>query len=361
MYSPMITRTLQNMTRQVLAGTPLSRQQAEWIVQHLEEQHLHDLFQGASRLRDAFVGRGVRCCSIVAAKVGLCDQDCAFCSQSAHYATHVKGETLLSADEVYRACREAAANGARCFGIVSSGLGPTDEEIESWGPTFQRVRSDGDVGLCASLGVITDRQARRLAELGVLRYNHNLQTSRRHFSSIVSTHIYDDRLATLRHLRASGIELCSGALFGMGETWSDRLDLAFELRDLNPEVVPLNFLIPIPGTPLAAAPPLPPAECLKIIAVYRFILPMTDIKIAGGRLTQLGDLHSRIFAAGASGFLIGNYLTTCGRPPAEDHQMLRDLGLSVQDHIPITGVIPRSPSCDAVNDRPFDSAASNAT
>jgi biotin synthase len=329
----MIARTLQNMTRQVLEGTPLSRQQAAWIVEHLDDRHLSDLFSGASQLRDAFVGRGVRCCSIVAAKVGLCDQDCAFCSQSAHYATNVKGETLLPADQVYRACREAAANSAQCFGIVCSGLGPTDEEIEAWAPTFQRIRSDGDVGLCASLGVVNDRQARRLADLGVQRYNHNLQTSRRHFSNIVSTHSYDDRLATLRHLQAAGIELCCGALFGMGETWDDRLDLAFELRDLDPQVVPLNFLMPIAGTPLAAAPPLPPTECLKIIAVYRFILPRPDIKIAGGRLTQLGGLHDKIFAAGASGFLIGNYLTTCGRPPAADHQMLRDLGLSLQGHV----------------------------
>ena len=278
----MIADKLENLTRQILNETPLSRADADWIVDHVHEADLPSLFQSASRIRDRFFGRDVHCCSIVAAKVGMCDQDCAFCSQSAHYETHVKGESTVPAEQVYRACREAAANGVRCFGIVNSGLGPSDEEIEAWGKTFRRIRANGDVGLCASLGVLTQEQAFRLAELGVERYNHNLQTSRRYHPRITTTHTYDDRLATLRHLKVAGIELCCGGLFGMGESWADRLDLAFDLRDLDPHVVPINFLIPMAGTPLADTAPLPPAECLKIIAVFRHILPHQDIKIAGG-------------------------------------------------------------------------------
>jgi biotin synthase len=321
---------LEALTCQVLDGRPLSRDQAEWMVEEVRDEHLLDLFCGASRIRDHFLGRKVRCCSIAAATVGECDQDCAFCSQSAHYETHVKGLMVLPAEQVHRASREAVDVGAQCFGIVTSGLGPTDAEIEQWGPTFEKIRAEGLIGVCASMGVLTAAQARRLAELGVRRYNHNLQTSRRHFPNIVSTHSYDDRMETLRNLRAAGIELCCGALFGMGETWADRLDLAFELRDLYPEVVPLNFLIPIAGTPLADLPPLEPNEYLKIIAVYRYLLARQEIKIAGGRETQLRDVQNWIFAAGATGFLVGNYLTTCGRPAEADRRMLRDLGLEIE-------------------------------
>ncbi|HSW47370.1 MAG TPA: biotin synthase BioB [Phycisphaerae bacterium] len=325
-----IGKVFGELTRQVLNGTMLSRAQAESIIEQVTDDHLLDLCCGASRIRDHYLGREVRCCSIAAAKVGKCSEDCAFCSQSAHYETHVPGQSVLQAEEVVRASREAVANGALCFGIVNSGLGPTDAEIEAWGPTFQQIAEEGHIGVGASMGVLNERQARRLAELGVRRYNHNLQTSRRHFPNIIGTHGYDDRLATLRHLKAAGVELCTGALFGMGETWADRLDLAFELRELDPVVVPVNFLIPIPGTPLDNLPPLSPNECLMILAVYRFLLPHQLITVAGGRETQLRDMQSWIFAAGATGFLVGNYLTTCGRAAETDHRMVLDLGLEMK-------------------------------
>jgi len=317
------------MAGQVLADTPLSRPQAERLV-GTGPEHLHELFRAASKIRQHFLGRRVRCCSIAAAKVGRCPEDCAFCSQSAHYKTHVRGLSVLDPDEVFQAAMNAASNGAEAFGVVTSGYGPTDGEIEHWGPTIGRIRATGRIGLCASMGVVTERQARRLAELGVQRYNLNLQTSRRHFPNIVKTHTYDQRRQSLRHLQAAGITLFSGALFGMGETWADRLDLAFELRGLGVEVVPINLLVPIPGTPLAGNEPLTAAECLKIIAIYRFLLPRRQIKIAGGRELNLRELQSWIFYAGADSFLIGNYLTTCGRPPQDDAQMLRDLGLELE-------------------------------
>ena len=329
----MIADAIASMARQVIAGTDLSREQAEWLVQHVSQDCQHDLYRGASRIRDHFVGSRVTCCSVVAAKVGRCSEDCAFCSQSAHFDTPVKGLTVCSPDDVVHAALEAASKGAQWFGIVTSGLGVTNEEIEEYGQAIRRIREHGNVGLCASLGILDESQAHRLAELGVQRYNHNLQTSRRHYPNIVTTHNYDDRLNTLGHLKAAGISICSGALFGMGETWEDRLDLAFELRDIGPDVVPLNFLIPIEGTPLARhKEPLEPVECLKIIALYRFLLPGQEIKIAGGREARLRDLQSWIFLAGADGFMIGNYLTTCGRPADEDLQMIRDLGLALREY-----------------------------
>ena len=180
--------------------------------------------------------------------------------------------------------------------------------------------------------MLTQGQAERLAELGVERYNHNLQTSRRFFPNIITTHGYDQRVETLHHLRQAGISVCSGALFGMGESWADRLDLAFELRAVDPDVVPINFLVPIDGTPLVGTEPIRTMECLKIIAIYRFLFPRQDIKIAGGREVHLRDLQSWMFYAGANSFLVGNYLTTCGRNAEADRQMVRDLGLEIEGY-----------------------------
>ncbi|HOW69660.1 MAG TPA: biotin synthase BioB [Phycisphaerae bacterium] len=325
----LIAETIRSLAGKVIAGQAVNRSLAEWLVEEVGPDSLPDLLAGATRIREQFFGKKVSCCSIVAGKVGLCSEDCAFCSQSGHYATHVAGGKQLTDAEILRAAEEAAAGGASSFGIVNSGLGPSDAEIEACGRVIGQLRARGGLGACASLGVVTESQARRLAALGVQRYNHNLQTSRRFFPYITATHRYDERLQALRNLKAAGIELCCGALFGMGETWSDRLDLAFELRALEPVVVPLNFLIPIAGTPLAGQRPLEPLECLKIIAIYRFILPTQDLKVAGGREVNIRDLQSWIFAAGATSFLIGNYLTTCGRPAEADRKMVCDLGLAL--------------------------------
>lgn len=346
----MIAQTLASMTQQVIAGNDLSREQAKWIVQHVSSDNLHDLFRGASQIRDHFIGSQVTCCSVVASKVGGCSEDCAFCSQSAHFDTHVNEVTKCSTDQIARAASEAANCGAQWFGIVASGLGVTDKEIEEYGKAINRIYTSCDIGICASLGILSASQAHHLAELGVQRYNHNLQTSRRHYPNIVTTHRYDERLDTLRYLKAAGISVCSGALFGMGETWDDRLDLACELRDVGVDVVPLNFLIPIEGTPLAQkAIPLEPIECLTIIALYRYLLPRQEIKIAGGREVCLRDLQSWIFHAGADGLMIGNYLTTCGRDATDDLQMIRDLGLTLREYGP-KSICQPSPSASVPHD-----------
>ena len=190
-----------------------------------------------------------------------------------------------------------------------------------------KLRRRVDVRLCAALGAIDVEQARSLRQAGIERYNHNLETSARFFPSIVTTHTYAGRLQTVAAVAEAGLSICSGGIFGVGENWADRLDMAFALRDCRPDVVPLNVLHPIAGTPLAKAAPLPPMEILQTIAVFRFIFPSARIKVAGGREANLRDLQSWMFFAGASSALIGNYLTTAGRPAREDHQMLRDLGL----------------------------------
>ncbi len=312
----------------ILRGRPLHRREAESLAE-LPADLLPDLFAAASRIREHHRGRVVRCCSIVAAKIGACGEDCAFCSQSGHYRTPVCQPAELPPEQVLQAAQAAAANGAEAFGVVNSGYAPDDGDIDRWGAVIRAIRDRGTMRACASLGCLDADQARRLADWGTACYNHNLQTSRRFFPRIVTTHSYDDRLATLRHVRQAGMMVCSGALFGMGETWADRFDLLFELRDLAPDIVPLNFLIPIAGTPLEHRPRLPAMECLRIIALARLILPDREIKVAGGREACLGDLQSWIFLAGADSFLIGNYLTTLGRSPEEDRRMVQQLGLTL--------------------------------
>ena len=186
------------------------------------------------------------------------------------------------------------------------------------------------LNVCASLGVIDDGQALRLRQAGVSEYNHNLETSARHFPQIVTTHRYADRVSTIQAAMKAGLRICAGGIFGIGETENDRIDMALELRKLDVETVPMNFLHPIPGTPLGQTQTLQPREILRIIALYRFILPRTNLKIAGGRVLNLRDMQSWMFYAGANALLSGNYLTTTGRAVEEDMQMLRDLGLEIQ-------------------------------
>ncbi len=316
-----------DIAAQVLAGRPINSAQARTLTA-VEGDAVYDLFYWANKIRIRFVGRAVKFCSILAAKVGGCSEDCGFCSQSGHFQTDVSPHKQ-TVDDMLSSRDEAAANGASSFGIVNSGRGPTDRELDWLEPFFEDTAAEGAIRPCATLGELSAPQADRLVEMGVQRINHNLETSRRFFPNIVSTHSYEDRVDTIRIAKAAGLSICSGGIFGMGETWQDRLDVAFELRDLGADVVPINFLNAIAGTPLYdKVEELTPTEALKIIAVYRFILPDRELKIAGGREKVLRDLQSWIFFAGGSSFLIGNYLTTYGRPPEQDHQMLRDLGLA---------------------------------
>ncbi len=227
------------------------------------------------------------------------------------------------------------------MGIVNSGRRPDEADLQAAERAAEAIRqARGDeTRLCASLGELTGEQARRLASAGFTRYNHNLETSRRMYERMVTTHVYDDRLATLAACREAGLRICSGGIFGLGETWDDRIDLAMTLRDqVGADVVPLNFLHPIPGTPMADATPLGPMEILSIIAVFRLALPDVDLKIAGGREANLRDLQSWMFYVGGTSCIIGNYLTTKGRSAADDLKMIEDLGLQVVEELtPATG------------------------
>ncbi len=324
--------TVRDLAEKVLAGRLLSREQAASLIA-VTGDDVYDLFYWANKIRIQFKGRNIRFCAIVAAKVGGCSEDCKFCAQSSHYQTAIEGQSKLTDQQVLDSAMHAGAVGADSFGIVNSGRGPTRGELENWlGPMLQKIAKEGKTRACATLGALTPETARFLFDNGVRRVNHNLESSEKFYPQIVSTHPYSERLNTLRVAKEAGLSLCSGGIFGMGEVWSDRLDMIFTLRDIGVDVMPLNFLNAIPGTPLASQPKLPPMECLKIISICRFIYPGVELKVAGGREVCLRDMQSWMFFAGADSTMIGNYLTTYGRKPEMDHQMVRDLGLEWQSY-----------------------------
>ena len=299
----------------------------------------YDLMYWANEVRTARFGSAVRFCSIAPGKLGGCTEDCKWCAQSAVCASPPKPPGRTGIAEIVAAAADASRLGAASFGIVNSGRRPTQRDLADVAEALARIKAEikppAALQTCASLGELTDEQASRLAAAGVRRYNHNLETSRGFFPKVVTTHSYDDRLRAIAAARAAGMSLCCGGIFGLGETWADRVDLALALRDeVRPDVVPLNFLHPIPGTPLQAARPLEPVEILRIIAVFRLAMPEVDLKIAGGREKNLRDLQGWMFYAGATSCLLGNYLTTSGRAAQEDLQMVADLGLKLVAELP---------------------------
>jgi biotin synthase len=315
----------------VLAGDSLSREQAFELAK-AGQTDFEDFLYWSDRIRRTFFGNRVHLCSIVPGRLGGCSQDCAFCAQSVHYDTAVdKRPHLLTDEEILSAAAEAKARQVDHFGIVYSGRSVPATEVERLAELVRRIHQEYGIRVCAALGILDEESLRRLASAGIERYNHNLETSRRHFPSIVKTHRYEQRAETIRAALQAGLKVCAGGIFGIGETLEDRIEMALELRGLGVDMVPLNFLHPIPGTPLGSMPPMTPREILQVVALYRFLLPQVHLKVAGGRVRNLRDLQSWIFRAGCTSIISGNYLTTAGRSVEEDRQMIADLGLQASE------------------------------
>lgn len=315
--------------RQVLDGLALEREDARWLLELDSSADIFELLSWANRIREQYKGNKIHLCSIVNVKAGGCSENCRFCSQSAAYSTDSPRYGLIEAEPVRTAADEAQANGVTALGLVAAwrGLeeGPVLDEVCA---RLEELTATGKTRPDASLGIIKSQAvADRLKAAGLECYNHNLETSRKFFPQVCTTHSYDERLQTIEHLKAAGIKICSGGILGMGESREDRLELAYAIKEIGAHVVPINILNPIPGTPFADRPALPPLEILKTIAVFRFILPRQEIMLAGGRTVNLRDLQSLVFMAGASALMVGNYLTTLNQPVEKDLQMLRDLGL----------------------------------
>jgi biotin synthase len=288
---------------------------------------LWDLFAAAGRVRERFRGNVVDICSIVNAKSGACREDCSYCAQSIHHSTGTPVYPLISVEKMTDAAKSARKNGAKRFCIVTSGRGiASRDDLENIAKGIHRVR---DLGLspCATLGTLTREQLSYLKNAGLHRFHHNIETSRDFFPRICTTHSFDDRLEVLGHARSLGLSICSGGILGMGESMEDRIRMALTLRELDVDSVPINFLMPIKGTPFETLHAITPLEALHSLALFRMILPEKELRVCGGRGTALGQLHPFIFTAGADGFMIGNYLTTSGLKPEDDLQMIIDLGL----------------------------------
>jgi len=307
----------------------------------LEAEHLPELLSLAHRVRLAWMGPAVEVESIISAKTGGCPEDCVFCSQSARYHTDVVREPMLPAAQLVELARRTRALGGTEFCIVVAVRGPDERMILAVIEATLAIRAEVDIEVAASLGILKAGQAERLAAAGVHRYNHNLEAGPRFFPRICTTHSFADRVETCRRVTAAGMELCSGGIFGMGETWDDRLDLAFVLRDLGAHEIPCNFLNPRPGTPLDGAELLPPLEALRCVAVFRCVNPEAVLRYAGGREVVLRDLQAYGMLAGANGIIVGDYLTTLGRSAETDLAMLADLRMPIAVR-PLTGTRGRT-------------------
>jgi biotin synthase len=308
---------------------PLTRDEAG-AVAAVSLDELPDLIALAHRVRLEYCGDAVELESLINAKSGACPEDCAFCSQSARYSTDVDVYPFLDLDEVLAAARATREAGATQFCIVVAVRGPNERLLTKVIEPVQAVHDETGLEVACSLGLLEPDQARRLADAEVRRYNHNLEAPREVFPTICTTHTYDDRVATARLAIDAGMELCTGGILGMGETLEQRVDFAFELSELAPCEVPINFLMPS-GTPLGEERRISPREALQAIALFRLVLPNTWLRLAGGRELVLGELQAMGLLAGANALIIGNYLTTGGRPAEEDHALLDALGMPVAD------------------------------
>ncbi|HYA86574.1 MAG TPA: biotin synthase BioB [Nitrospirota bacterium] len=323
-----IRQRLTYLFESILKGNPLAYADASEL-SSLSGADLWDLFAITGRIREHFHGNKVDLCSIVNAKSGACGEDCAYCAQSMHHATDVSIYPLISVDRMIEAAKSARKNNAKRFCIVTSGRGiDTRTDIESIAQGIQKVLAMG-LSPCATLGTLTKDQLSYLKRAGLHRFHHNIETSKEYFPRVCTTHTFEERLEVLGHARSLGLSTCSGGILGMGESMDDRIKMAMTLREIDVDSVPINFLMPIKGTPFEKISAIPPLEALHSIALFRLILPNKEIRVCGGRGTALGQLHPLIFAAGADGFMIGNYLTTAGLDPAADLNMLQRLDLTI--------------------------------
>ena len=325
-----MTKQFTEIADRIIEGGTISEAEAV-ILSSAKGLDAYALFLAASRVKEHFVGNSVHLCSIINAKSGRCPENCAFCAQSAHHKTAAPVYPLVDEEKIVACAKAAEEEGSSCYGIITSGTSISKgEELERICRALRRIRSETGITPSCSLGIIDLETARALKEAGAGTYHHNLETARSFFPQICSTHGYDEDVETVRVAKKAGMSVCCGGIFGLGETAEQRIEMAFTLKELDAESIPLNFLNPIEGTRLAGTSNITPMECLVTIALYRLILPGKMITVCGGREHNLRDLQSWIFLAGASGTMIGNYLTTTGRPPEADWQMLKDLGLDVE-------------------------------
>ena len=324
----MRTELIDNMVDTALKGEPISYEQALQL-ESLTREELDYLFIGTDRIRDRFKGKDVKICSIVNAKSGRCVEDCSFCAQSSSFQTDSPEYELMDVEEIVAAAKEAEAFGSNEFSIVASGTSLDDrKELDRVIEAIKRIKAETQLETCCSLGLMPLEHLKELKEAGLDRCHHNLETAKSHFDKIVSTHTYEDEVNAVQNAKEAGLKVCVGGIFGMGESFAQRAELAFSIRDLGTQSFPINFLKPVEGTGLEHLEPMPHYEALRTIALLRLVLPDIDLFVCGGREEVLADKQEQLFSAGANGILGGNYLTTKGQDPKRDIEMIAKLGLT---------------------------------
>src|SRR5882757_9533129 len=329
MAAPVHTDLLSELREQVLdRGVPATSHQVLRLLQ-LGDERLEDLLALAHEVRMRWCGPEVEVEGIISLKTGGCPEDCHFCSQSGLFASPVRS-AWLDIPSLVEAAKQTAKSGATEFCIVAAVRGPDERLLAQVAAGIEAIRNEVDIQIACSLGMLTQEQVERLSEMGVHRYNHNLETARSFFTNVVTTHTWEERWETLAMVRDAGMEVCCGGILGMGETLEQRAEFAANLAELNPHEVPLNFLNPRPGTPFGDLDVLPAAEALKAVAAFRLALPRTMLRFAGGREITLGDLGAKQgILGGINAVIVGNYLTTLGRPAEADLELLNVLQMPI--------------------------------
>lgn len=319
---------LDELTFRVIKGEKINFEQALRILEIKDQKDMVFLLGFANAVRNEFKGSTIDLCAIINAKSGRCSENCRFCSQSSHYNTKIDKYPLKEKEEIVESAKKAASLGINRFSMVVSGRNIRDKkEWESICSTVSEMASIKNITICASLGTLTNKAAGDLKNAGLERYHHNLETAESHFSNICTTHTYQDRVNTVRAAKEEGLKVCCGGLLGIGENRSQIAELAFAINALEADSIPLNFLNPIPNTPLYRAVRMHPMEILKIIALFRFVNPDKGIRICGGRQINLRDMQPLMFMAGADAIMTGDYLTTSGSDTKNDLQMIKDMML----------------------------------
>lgn len=317
---------LQTITDNAIRGIGCSREEADQLITEDEAA----LLSCATQIREAHFGTKIQLCCIINAKSGKCDMDCCFCSQSGSNSTEITTYPFLNADDLEARIINEIQEGDRMCGVVTSGGKLENDELKRLACTVNKIGAGRQIPVCGSLGRLAPEELGALKASGVSRFHHNLETSEACYPKVCTTQQWSQRLDTVKAAQKAGLKVCSGGLFGLGETWEDRISLALTLRELEVDSVPINFLYAHPGTPLKDQPPLSAEEALRIIAIYRFLLPNATLRICGGRAHALKGRQKDLFAAGANGLMTGNYLTVTGSQYAQDLEMIESLGLTVE-------------------------------
>jgi biotin synthase len=318
----------QALAEKALRDEPLTRAECLHVLGTPDERLL-ELLDAGFTVRERYFGRKVRLQMLLNAKSGACQEDCHYCSQSAVSTADIDRYGLLPVEQMVDGARRAAAARAQRYCIVISGRSPLDREIAEISDAVRAIKREIPIQVCCSLGLLNQDQARELRAAGVDRINHNLNTSEAFHPAICTTHTFQDRLTTIRHARNAGLEICSGGIIGMGESDDDVIDLALALREVKPDSIPLNTLHPVPGTPLEHCDHLTPQRCLKVLCLFRFLHPRTEIRMAGGREFNLRSLQPLALYV-ADSLFVGGYLTTPGQPAPEAWKMITDLGFEIE-------------------------------